>query len=929
MSDYGFYVKRKNLRQRALDITQPLQIFHEELPDDDQADSYRGMKILGSGMTADEEAEGHLQEALKNRKKIPLPHFSEVPDYEQVNSPTFDPTPHYLLDPDDVYFGAVGYEVSLADKTWLSNYDKARKRDDPPIAIDDFEDIFTTWEFYMKLSEKVPFDRTWAERVVVTSKWKRLVPILFPLWNERRKRRGASVLPKLLTPEEFEVWLENSRLKKTAQKTGVPLEKLMEKRDKKRGGKSLPDIIPSGKRGPMGQRIKKKSMRKITNNVASFNEIVKMRWDLHRARVTMKKVQAREELKKLHIELWLKRFELLSKTSSEELVSIEDTATLPEGSDNVSDDGYDNNPENNMFDLDGLDVAGAEAGLTATLSSSIVNELMPPDEPVQWPYLRNKFAQLQPNPPASVSVSEVPQVQESSDIGADDEDQSVSSVAPTNNKGRKGSVKRKKKTKAQSAAEEKKAKLKAEKLRLRELKKAEREAKRAEKLAASNKRKATQQGGPPEKKRRKKKRSDSMNVSVSSVDEESADWAMNGLPNAGTPTSRGLRRRKKVAPVLNFEKLFDWNHFETEESDSEEFEVARPLASRQFDYNPLPTPVLSTFFGGFNRVTFSDVLPSTASPDSSSLRNASLSTTPPAPCEPSVMAPAPPLVTTHVHLPSRHLPPTTFTRHSTATTPTPTSTTQLPHPPGPVAPPPLSLTRPPLCFPTTYSLRSSRPFRGRRRLGRGGRIHLDRRPLSRTPLPQRYYVTPEDEVSDELLPSPEAEETDRSSEEVDAERLSEVSSPSATTPIPTPSTNITSAESAAHFMDTSAPHLNNLLNDPMDIDSLLNAPVSVASDVVTLPPPPSSTNPFLSPLKNSSSSVTNHQPPPPVGNSLMTSTTSSAMRSTLSPTPEPTFPGLNQASITLPPPPPPPPPPPSRVVVPWNLPNWRLFVDNC
>lgn len=70
MSNFAYGYKRKNLRQRELDVNQPLQIFHgiykichiwillaEELPEDDQADSYRGMKILGSGMTAEEEAE--------------------------------------------------------------------------------------------------------------------------------------------------------------------------------------------------------------------------------------------------------------------------------------------------------------------------------------------------------------------------------------------------------------------------------------------------------------------------------------------------------------------------------------------------------------------------------------------------------------------------------------------------------------------------------------------------------------------------------------------------------------------------------------------------------------------------------------------------------------------------------------------------------
>lgn len=33
---------------------------------------------------------------------------------------------------------------------------------------------------------------------------------------------------------------------------------------------------------------------------------MKMRWDLHRARLTLQLVQAREELKKSHIENWLK-----------------------------------------------------------------------------------------------------------------------------------------------------------------------------------------------------------------------------------------------------------------------------------------------------------------------------------------------------------------------------------------------------------------------------------------------------------------------------------------------------------------------------------------------------------------------------------------------------------------------------------------------
>lgn len=193
---------------------------------------------------------------------------------------------------------------------------------------------------------------------------------------------------------------------------------------------------------------------------------------------------------------------------------------------------------------------------------------------------------------------------------------------------------------------------------------------------------------------------------------------------------------------------------------------------------------------------------------------------------------------------------------------------------------------PPLSqFPPTFHRWSSRAFRGRRRLGRGGRIHLDRRPISRAPLPPVSYVTPVDELSDELLPSTDTEsKLSESNEKVDSQILVQPLSESA--PVLS-EYNVPPPVRIAPYGD--------LLSDPMDIDALINAPPAG-----TMPASPGDLDrPELSHIDTD------------------LATTDGALDA---------FVDSTQLSVTAPPPVNIPVPTfPNRTVKRWNLPNWKLF----
>lgn len=79
----------------------------------------------------------------------------------------------------------------------------------------------------------------------------------------RRNSKKGPLLPRLLAPEELEIWLDRKRLHKKAKRLGTTVEALLKKREQKGVAKSLPVVIPTGKRGPMGEMMKKKSKRKV------------------------------------------------------------------------------------------------------------------------------------------------------------------------------------------------------------------------------------------------------------------------------------------------------------------------------------------------------------------------------------------------------------------------------------------------------------------------------------------------------------------------------------------------------------------------------------------------------------------------------------------------------------------------------------------
>lgn len=86
----------------------------------------------------------------------------------------------------------------------------------------------------------------------------------------------------------------------------------------------------------------------------------------------------------------------------------------------------------------------------------------------------------------------------------------------------------------------------------------------------SLKRKARNQSGPVYKRRRR-----------DLSDDESMEWS-------GLSVSRSGRTRNKARPstFLDIDALFDWSQFEAD-SETEEFEVARPLAQNHVRFSIL------------------------------------------------------------------------------------------------------------------------------------------------------------------------------------------------------------------------------------------------------------------------------------------------------------------------------------------------------
>ncbi|CAH0550063.1 unnamed protein product [Brassicogethes aeneus] len=262
-------MSKLSFRARALDASKPMPIFMaEELPDlPDYSAINRAVPQMPSGMQKEEECEHHLQRAICAGLIIPTPEVSDLPNsefYDDVYPASYkQPRQLIHMQPFTMEQDIPDYDMDSDDERWLQS--QTQKLDLSPVKFEEMMDRL---------------EKSSGQTVVSINEAKALL-----------KEDDDLIIAV------FDYWL-NKRLKMQH-----PL--ILTVKTEHRAGTAANNPYLAFRR-----RTEKMQTRKNRkNDEASYEKMLKLRRDLHRAVTLLELVKRREKIKREHVHLTIEVFE--------------------------------------------------------------------------------------------------------------------------------------------------------------------------------------------------------------------------------------------------------------------------------------------------------------------------------------------------------------------------------------------------------------------------------------------------------------------------------------------------------------------------------------------------------------------------------------------------------------------------------------------
>ncbi|EFA06113.2 enhancer of polycomb homolog 1 [Tribolium castaneum] len=262
-------MSKLSFRARALDASKPMPIYMaEELPDlPDYSAINRAVPQMPSGMEKEEECEHHLQRAICAGLIIPTPEVSDMPDkefYDKVYPANYkQPRQLIHMQPFTMEQDIPDYDMDSEDERWLQS--QAQRLDLTPLKFEEMMDRL---------------EKSSGQTVVNLNEAKALL-----------KEDDDLIIAV------FDYWL-NKRLK-----TQHPL--ILTVKTEQRAG-----AAPNNPYLAFRRRTEKMQTRKNRkNDETSYEKMLKLRRDLHRAVTLLELVKKREKMKREHVYLTVETFE--------------------------------------------------------------------------------------------------------------------------------------------------------------------------------------------------------------------------------------------------------------------------------------------------------------------------------------------------------------------------------------------------------------------------------------------------------------------------------------------------------------------------------------------------------------------------------------------------------------------------------------------